>query len=128
MSERPAGSHLEFSAPAPLFLFVGNSPAMVLRATVEIHGIAVADRLSHALQPVPRPCELDTQDRKAHRDYDDGRARRHDHDQPDQQNGNSNHGNRYAASDLVREMDSLPDQPGFPERLILLRAIVALIA
>ena len=93
--------------------------------SIEIPGTLVADRLADALEPVPRPRELDTQNRKTDRDDDQRRTGRHDHDEPYQQNGDANHANRDAARHFVGKMDSLPDQTRFPELLILQRAIVA---
>jgi len=92
---------------------------------IETAGILTTDRLAHALQPVSRPRKLDTQDRKAYRNHDDRGSGRHEHNQPDQQNGNANQGHRDAARDFIGKMDGLPDQTEFPEILILLSAIVA---
>ncbi len=100
---------------------------MFLDAPIEIPRVLVADRLSHTLQPVPRPRKLDTQDGEANRYYDDGRTGRHEHDEPDQQHGNTNNRHRYSARDYIGEMNSISDQMNLPNSLILRRAIVACI-
>ncbi len=127
MSDRPTGSGPEFSTSAPFFFLVANTSAVFLNAPIEIPRVLIADRLSHAFQPVPRPRKLDAQDGEANGNYDDGRTGRDEHNEPDQQHGNANHRYRYSTRDFIGEMDSLSDQMNLPKSLILRRAIVACI-
>jgi len=57
-----------------------------------------------------RPGEFQTENRKAHRNYDDCRSRRHDHHHANQEHRRSNDGDHNTASRLVREMYNSLDQ------------------
>lgn len=98
---------------------------MFLCTSIEIAGILTTYCLAHALQPMSRPCELDTQYRQADRDHDNGGSGRHQHDQPDHQDGHTDQCHRDAARDFIGKVDGVPDQTKFPKILILLSAIVA---
>lgn len=76
--------------------------AVLLRSLAAPLGCLVADRPPRLFQPVPRPGELQPQDRKPSRYQDNRGSGRYDHDDAEQQHGKADDGDRDAPCDLVR--------------------------
>ncbi len=67
-------------------------------------GEIVADRLAQTFQPMPCPCEFDTEYRQPDRYNDQCRTGRNYHDNAYCENGATKHGYRNAARGLIRHV------------------------
>ena len=109
VSDRPAGSIIEFSSPAPFFLVAYALP-VCFGSTIPVFRIAATNRFAQPFQPVTRPREFDAQNREPHGNDHDGGSRCHDHHDTDQQYSDANDGNDDASGSLVRQMNHSLDQ------------------
>ena len=130
MSDRPADSSHDFSSPAPV-LFSGwrhlfrCALLMIFSAPCEVFRVSVADRLAQSLEPEARPREFYAQDRESDRNHDNGRTRRYQHDDADEQHRCAHDRDNQPASRFIRQIHKSLDQLTLRKSLILRCAIVA---
>ena len=119
------------SVPRRLFFLLSRSrDAASIRfgAAIKLRGATIADRFPEPFQPEARPCELDAENREPDRDDDDGRSRRDEHDEANQQHRCPDQRHDDAPGCPVCQMYDLPDHSLFQTRLISLDLTVAFAA